>query len=93
MPIYKLEPIEGTEGHKDWWASSLPPTSVWLRAGNSSHARQRIHLATYSATSVQGEVTNAPWVNADLVRCTEDASLDVPSNMALLANGKITLKL
>jgi hypothetical protein len=93
MPVYKLEPIEGTEGHTDWWASCLPPTPVWLRAGNADHARQRMHLATYSNVWVPGEVLNAPWVNAALVRCTEDSSRDVPPDKALLANGKISLNL
>jgi hypothetical protein len=50
MPVYKLEPIEGTEGHSDWRASSLPPTPVWLQAGNSNHARQRIHFANVKIT-------------------------------------------
>ncbi len=93
MPVYKLEPVEGTEEHSDWWASSVPPTPVWLRASNANHARQRMHLATYATTWVPSEVLNAPWTNAELVRCTEDKSRDVPPDKALLANGKISIKL
>ena len=93
MPIYKLEPIAGTEGHKDWWASSLAPTPVWLRAGNSNHARQRIHQATYVTTCIPGDRLCAHWVNAALLKCTEDASHGVPANVAMIANGRITLKL
>ena len=93
MPVYKLEPVEGTEGNSDWWASSLPPTPVWVRAGNPNHARQRMHLATYATTFVPGSVVSAPWVNAALVTCTEDQSREVPADRALLANGKISLKL
>jgi hypothetical protein len=92
MPIYKLEPIEGAEGHKDWWASTLPPTSVWLRAVNSDHARQRMHLATTTFPPGKKGV-RAPWMNAALVRCVEDRSRDVPANVAMFANGKITIKL
>ena len=29
MPVYKLEPIEGTQGHSDWWASSVPPRQFY----------------------------------------------------------------
>jgi hypothetical protein len=93
MPVYKLEPIEGTEEHTDWWASSVPPTPVWLRAGNANHARQRMHLATYATAFVPGGVLSGPWVDATLVRCTEDQSRDVPPDKALLANGQISLKL
>ncbi len=94
MPVYKLEPIEGTEGNGDWVASSLPPTPVWVRAGNSDHARQRMHIATHATPLTLGDkMLCAPWINTALVRCTEDASWDVPANVALLANGKITIKL
>ncbi len=93
MPVYKLEPIEGTEGHSDWRAASLPPTPVWLQAGNSNHARQRIHLATYADAVFPGKAVSAPWISATLVRCTEDPSREVPPDKAVLANGKITFKL
>ena len=77
MPIYKLEPIEGTEEHNDWWASTLSPTPVWVQAGDPDHARLRMHLAT--TTFVLGkEGLCAPWINAALVRCIEDASWDAP---------------
>ena len=92
MPIYKLEPIEGTEGHRDWWASSLPPTPVWVRAVNSDHARQRMHLATIAVVPGKKRFC-APWINAALVRCSEDRSREVPANVAIFANGKITIKL
>jgi hypothetical protein len=35
----------------------------------------------------------APWMNAVLVRCVEDGVRDVPHNVAMFANGKITIKL
>jgi hypothetical protein len=93
MPVFRLEPIESRVRDGDWSASSLSPTPVLLRAGNANHARQRIHLATYSTTLVFGEVVKAPWVNPALVRCSEDESRDVPPDRALLANGQISLKL
>lgn len=93
MPVYKLEPLNGTEEHTDSWASCLPPTPVWLRAGNANHARQRMDLAIYATALVPGWLVNAPWVNATLVRCTEDQSRAVPPDRALLANGQISLKL
>jgi len=92
MPIYKLEPIAGTEGHKDWWASTLPPTPVWLQANDSDHARQRMHLATTTLDAAKKDVC-APWTNVALVKCIEDRSREVPANVALFANGKITIKL
>jgi hypothetical protein len=93
MPTYKLEPIDGTQEHTDWWASILPPIPVWLRAINADHARQRIHLATSAPDVVPGEVIKAPWANPELVTCTEDASHVPPVNAAVFANGKIMLKL
>ena len=93
MPVFKLEPIEGTEEHGDWWTSSLSPTPVWLRADNADQARQRMHLATCSTVCVPLAAAGTPWANAELVRCTEDTSLDPPSGIALLANGKISIKL
>ena len=92
MPIYRLEPIEGTEGYNAWWASTLSPTTVWVQANNPDHARQRMHLAT-TTFALDKDGLYAPWHNAALVRCIEDASWDVPPNTALFANGKITLKL
>jgi hypothetical protein len=93
MPVYKLEPIKGTEEHPDWLVSSVPPTPVWLRAGNADHARQRMHLATFATGLAPGALLKAPWVNAGLVRCSEDASYDVPPDKALMANGKISITL
>jgi hypothetical protein len=92
MPIYKLEPIAGTEGHTDWWASTVPPTPVWLQAKDSDHARQRMHLATTTFASNK-KVVSAPWTNVALVNCIADRSYEVPANVALFANGKITIKL
>jgi hypothetical protein len=92
MPVYKLDPIWGKEGHGDWQFSTLAPTPVWVRADNPEQARHRIHLATRTELiSVEG--IKAPWINAQLVKCIEDASFDVPSDVAFLANGKITIKL
>jgi hypothetical protein len=95
MPIYKLEPIAGTEEHNDWRASSLPPTPVWVRATDPDHARQRMRLATMERRiySFSNSIPYNPWSNAALVRCTEDTSWDVPANVALFANGKIKLQL
>jgi hypothetical protein len=92
MPIYKLEPIAGTEGHADWCASTLPPTAVWLHANDSDHARQRMHLATTSFPPGNKQVC-APWTNVALVNCIEDRSREIPANVASFANGKITIKL
>ena len=92
MPVYKLEPIEGTENHGDWWASSLSPTTVWVRAHDPDHARHRMHVATRMALA-SDEGIKAPWISAALVRCTEDSSFEVPSDKALLANGKITIEI
>jgi hypothetical protein len=95
MPIYKLEPIAGTEGHEDWRASSVPPVPVWVRAINPDHARQRMRLATTERPihSLGNHIPYNPWSNAALVRCTEDTAWDVPANAALFANGKIKLQL
>jgi len=92
VPIYKLEPIEGTERHADWWASTLAPTLVWVRAANPDHARHRMHLATTTFPPDQKNVC-APWTNVALIKCIEDQSREVPANVALFANGKITIKL
>jgi hypothetical protein len=92
MPIYKLEPIAGTEAHADWWASIVPPTPVLLQAKDSDHARQMMHLATTTFPPDKKEVC-APWTNVALVNCIEDRSREVPANVALFANGKITIKL
>jgi hypothetical protein len=90
MPVYKLEPIKGTEDHRDWLASSLSPTPVWLRANNCTHARQRMHNATKVMLASE-EV--APWISTELVRCMEDPSFEVAHDKALLANGNITINL
>jgi hypothetical protein len=52
-----------------------------------------MHLATYATTFAPGCIHSAPWVNASLVTCTEVQIGDVPRDKALLANGKISLKL
>jgi len=92
MPVYKLEPIWGKEGHRDWKFSSLAPTTVWLRADSCNHARQRIDLATRPELA-SAENIKAPWISAELVSCSEDPSFNVPPDIAFLANGKITIKL
>ena len=92
MTIYRLEPIAGTEGHADWYASTVPPTPVWLQAKDSDHARQKMHLATTNVAA-NSKDARTPWTNIALVRCTEDRSRQVPADMALLANGGITIKL
>jgi hypothetical protein len=51
-----------------------------------------MHLATTTFPPGKKGV-RAPWMNAALVRCVEDRSRDVPANVAMFANGKITIKL
>jgi len=70
MPIYKLEPIAGPEGHTDWWASTVPPTPVWLQAKVSDHARQRIRLAPTIFASDKDDVS-APWTIQALAKAEE----------------------
>jgi hypothetical protein len=95
MPIYRLEPIEGTEKHHYWRKSIIPPMPVWVHATNPDHARQRIHLATIEspASTSSAKRFHSPWAYNALVRCTEDTSRSVPMDVAMLANGKITLKI
>jgi len=42
---------------------------------------------------ISAEGIRAPWISAELVKCIEDTSFDVPPEVAFLANGKITIKL
>ena len=94
MPIYRLEPIKGTENHPFWATSIAPPAPVWVQATSPDHARQRIQSATRETSPLAKRAgSRTPWVDTALVNCFEDASLDVPLNTALLANGKITLRL
>ena len=94
MPIYRLEPIKGTEQHHYWLTSVVPPVPVWVHADSPDLARQRMQSAIreVSPNAKRGEV-HTPWVEAALVSCTEDASHHVPRDRALFANDKITLKL
>ncbi len=94
MPVYRLEPLEGTEGHSDWRASHIIMV-VWLRARDSEDARQKMARAV--ATTMEGYeagqlIPYSPWLNSAVVSCDEDDARDVPDGVALLGNGKtITL--
>ena len=92
MPVYKLEPVEGLEGHHDWRASGIGTIAVWVRANDPDEARQKIHLATLSTVAgyEAGELVPAssPWLNSAVVDCDEDDSREVPDGVALLGNGK-----
>lgn len=94
MPIYRLEPIKGTERHNYWLTSVVPPVPVWVHANSPDLARQRMQSAVREVYSnaLHGEV-HTPWVETSLVSCTEDASHYVPPDRALFANDKIILKL
>jgi hypothetical protein len=94
--IYKPEPVEGFESHKDWEASGIGRMAVWVHARDSDDARQKIHLATISTVAryEAGALVPAssPWLNSAAVSCDEDESRDEPAGVALLSNGKtITL--
>jgi hypothetical protein len=52
-----------------------------------------MHLATYATTLAPGKVSKPPWINDALVNCSEDTSHEVPPDVALLANGKISIRL
>ena len=90
MPVYRLEPLEGMEGHSDWQASHII-MAVWLRARDCEEARQKLALAT--ATTIEGYevgqlIPYSPWLNSAVVGCDEDDARDVPDGVALLGNGK-----
>jgi hypothetical protein len=93
MHVYRLEPLEGLEGHSDWRASGIGTMAVWVRASDPDDARQKIHLATITSVGVyeSGELVPAssPWLNSAVVGCDEDDSRDVPAGKALLGNGKM----
>ena len=89
MPVYRLEPVRGAEGHHYWQASIVPPVTVWVEALSPGHARLRMQ----SASSATPGAKPNPWTDSALVRCIEDASKHVPPNTALFANGQVTLKL
>jgi len=94
MPIYKLEPIEGTERHPYWMTSVIPPMPVWVHASSADVARQRMQSAVREISANKGRgKPYTPWVEAALVSCTQDESHHVPRDRALFANDKITLRL
>jgi hypothetical protein len=94
VPIYRFEPIEGTDRHQYWHTSAIPLIPVWVNANSPDLARQRMQSAVreISTNKKRGNACK-PWVEAALVRCTPDDSQSVPRNRALFANDKITLKL
>jgi hypothetical protein len=90
MPVYRLEPLEGMEGHSDWRASHII-MAVWLRAHDPEDARKKMALAT--ATTLEGYevgqlIPYSPWLNSAVVSCDEDDSRDVPDGVVVLGNGK-----
>ena len=71
----------------------MPPVTVWIDAASPVHARRRMQGATGHGMAQKGSSTRDPWTDTALVRCIEDASRQVPRNMAMMANGQILLKL
>jgi len=56
MPVYRLEPVVGTENHVDWRASSVPPQAIWVCADEPTNARGKVQLATVAAcNAIHGE--------------------------------------
>lgn len=90
MPVYRLEPVAGTEGHIDWRASSVPPQAIWVRADEAMNARGKIQLATVAAyNAIAGQPASySPWVNPKLTTCDEDTTHDPGHGVALRADGK-----
>ena len=94
MPIYQLDPIEGSERHHYWLTSVIPPIPVWVHADSPDLARQRMQSAVRDITpNKKRGKSYTPWVEAALVSCTQDESHYVARDRALFANDKITLKL
>ncbi len=97
MPVYRLEPIKGAERHHYWKTSPIPPVTIWVQAASPAHARQRVQRAVskldVTASDNPDNIDRTPWADTALVRCIEDTSRTVPANMALFADGNITLKL
>jgi hypothetical protein len=92
MQVYRLEPLRGAERHHYWDISIVPPVPVWVRALSPHHARQRLQRAALNG-DLAHENAATPWIDTALVRCIEDNSQQVPSDVALIGSGKITLKL
>src|SRR5579863_2030305 len=93
MPIYRLDPIAGTERHHYWATSVIPPIPVWLHANSPDLARQRMQSAVREISPTkQCQKAESPWAEAALVSCTQDESHYVPRDRALFANDKITLR-
>jgi hypothetical protein len=93
MRVYRLEPIKGAEHHHYWKNSALPPVTVWVQATSPAHARQRVQRAVSKLDSAETDnIDRSPWSDTALVRCIEDPSRTMPEDIALLADGNITLK-
>lgn len=91
MLVFRLEPIDGTEPHRDWRASALKPETVWVCAPNADVARLRVQWATIIATDVvPGRGTPySPWNNSMLVSCDVDTVQNLPEDMILTSSGRM----